>query len=136
MAQYASYTGYTGGGGGGGSGITSINSQTGPGLAISAGTGISVASGANVITITNTAASGATPQLEYRTLSSGESAAKQLTLANVPANAAMVILDVIDGGPQQYSVDYSVSVDVVSWSGLGLDGILSTGDVLRLLYFT
>jgi len=136
MAQFAQYTGYTGGGGGGGSGITSINSQVGPGVSIAAGAGISVSAGGNVITVTNTAASGATPQLEYRTLSSGEAAAKQLTLANVPSNSAMVIMDVIDGGPQQYSVDYSVTVDVVSWSGLGLDGILSTGDVLRLLYFT
>ncbi len=42
-------------GGGSGGGITDINSQTGPSITITNGTGISVSSAANTITITNTA---------------------------------------------------------------------------------
>ncbi len=40
--------------GGGSSGITSINSQSGPSITITNGTGISVSSASNIITITNT----------------------------------------------------------------------------------
>lgn len=72
--------------------------------------------------------------VEYRTLSGGEITAKQLTLANTPVDLSIVQLDVVGGGPQQLNVDYSVSTNIVSWSGLGLDGVLLAGNVLRISY--
>jgi len=43
--------------GGGGSGITSINTMTGPGISIAAGTGISINNASNTVTINSTAVS-------------------------------------------------------------------------------
>jgi len=120
---------------GGGGGITSINSQSGPAVTISAGSGISVSSLANNITITNTG-SGSSEVVEYRTISSGEAAAKSLTLSSTPMTAANVLLDIISGCSQEYGADFTVSVDVLSWSGLALDGILAAGDILRIAYFS
>jgi hypothetical protein len=71
-------------------------------------------------------------RLEYRTLTGGEITAKQLTLAFTPASA--VIFDVITGVAQQETVDFSVTGNIISWSGLALDGVLTAGDVLRLQY--
>lgn len=130
MSQYTKYPVA----GGGGSGVTSINSQTGPAVSIVAGTGISIVSGSNIITITNTGAG--TENVEYRTISSGEAAAKALTLSFGPLVPANVTLDTIGGTSQIYSVDYTVSGTTLSWNGLGLDGLLSAGDVLRIQYLS
>ena len=81
-------------------------------------------------------ASSQTPQVEYRTITSGEATAKQLTLAFTPNVAANVMLDVVGGTAQIYSVDYSVSGAVLTWNGLGLDSLLAAGDVLRIHYWT
>jgi hypothetical protein len=79
---------------------------------------------------------GVTPHTEYRTLTSGEASAKQITLASAPVSAGEVQLDVIGGGPQFYTDDFTVAGAVLSWSGLGLDGVLVTGDKLRVYYWT
>ena len=129
MSAYLTYS--PKGTGGGGGGVTTINSLSGP-LTIAAGTGISVTdNGSNTITITNTGAGAF--HTEYRTISSGEASAKQLTLAATPTN--FVGMDIISGCAQQLSVDFSVTTNVLSWSGLALDGILTAGDVLRIEYF-
>lgn len=75
-------------------------------------------------------------QVEYRTLTVGEVAAKQLTLSATPAEATKVIVDIIGGTSQHYSIDYTVSSNDLIWNGLGMDGILSSGDVLRIFYFS
>jgi hypothetical protein len=79
---------------------------------------------------------GTTPNVEYITLSAGDITAKQVPLAAAPYSAAKTILDVIAGGPQLYSTDYTVSAAVLDWTGLGLDGVLIAGDVLRVVYWT
>lgn len=76
----------------------------------------------------------ALPKTEFRTLSSIEAAAKSLTLAQTPSIPGEILVDAIGGGAQEWSVDYTVSGAVLSWSGLGLDGILATGDKLRVFY--
>lgn len=71
---------------------------------------------------------------EYRTISAGEATAKSLTLAQAPASGTEVMLDVIGGGAQFYGDDFTVTVTTLSWSGLGLDGVLGSGDKVRIGY--
>lgn len=77
-----------------------------------------------------------TQNVEYRTLTGGEAAAESLTLSATPMSASLVMLDVIGGGPQEYSVDYTVSGTTLSWVGLALSGVLSAGDKLRINYLS
>jgi hypothetical protein len=77
-----------------------------------------------------------TERLEYRTLSAGEIAAKQLTLANTPTNGNKLMLDLIGGGAQELSGDFTVAANILSWLGLGLDGVLAAGDKLRIHYWS
>lgn len=74
-------------------------------------------------------------RLYFHTLTGGEITAKQITLPNTPIVANETVLDVIGGTSQEYSVDYTVSGAVLDWNGLGLDGQLTAGDVLRIIYF-
>lgn len=77
---------------------------------------------------------GATYYVEYVTLTGPQATAKQVTLTYSPLTPAHTLLDVIGGGPQYFSVDFTVSGAVLSWNGLGLDGILASGDQLRIVY--
>jgi len=74
--------------------------------------------------------------VEEFTLTSTDITNKKVTLTYTPVNANYVRLDVIGGGAQDNGVDFSVNVTTkeLSWSGLGLDGILEAGDVLRVTY--
>lgn len=74
--------------------------------------------------------------VEYRTLSGGEITAKELTLVATPGTALKVVVDLISGCAQIYGTDFSVSGNILTWNGLGLDGVLITGDVLRVQYFS
>jgi len=103
-------------------------------VTIKAGAGISIVWNAGQIEITATGVN--TPRVEYRTITSGEALAKSLTLAFTPNLATNVMLDTIGGTAQIYGTDYTVSTNVLSWSGLGLDGFLDTGDNVRILYWT
>jgi len=75
------------------------------------------------------------PKTEFRTISSGEATAKALTLVQTPSISSEVTLGISGGGFQFYGDDYTVSGTTLSWSGLGLDGILSAGDKLVIGYF-
>jgi len=73
----------------------------------------------------------------YRTLTGGEAAAKSLTLPATPISASKVKVDVMGGlGAVEYAVDFTVSGATFSWTGLGLDGLLSAGDKLRIVYLS
>lgn len=73
-------------------------------------------------------------KVEFRTISAGEATAKQLTLVNTPASASDVMVDVKGGSCGFYSEDYTITGAVLDWSGLGYDGLLSSGDKLRIAY--
>lgn len=73
---------------------------------------------------------------EYRTVTLAEEAAKALVLIALPSSPSEVILDVITGGPQFYGDDFTVSGSTLSWSGLGLDGLILAGDKVRITYVT
>lgn len=73
---------------------------------------------------------------EEFTLAAGDITAKKVTLTYTPVNGSYVKLDVVGGCAQDNGADFSANVGTkeVSWSGLGLDGILAAGDVLRISY--
>lgn len=75
-------------------------------------------------------------KVEYRTITPAEAAAKQITLAGLPATSNAVVLDVIGGGPAFYGDDFVVAGTALSWTGLGLDGLIDSGDKFRLVYLT
>lgn len=75
-------------------------------------------------------------KIEYFTLSSGDIAAKQITLSNFPGTPALVSLDQIEGSAQQFGIDFTVSGNILSWNGLALQGTLVAGDKLRVHYWT
>jgi hypothetical protein len=76
----------------------------------------------------------AAPEVEYRTITAPEAAAKQLTLATTPIDSAKVILAVSGGGSQMLGPDFTVSGTTLSWNGLALDGILNSGDQIYITY--
>lgn len=73
--------------------------------------------------------------VEYYELDLTDELNKFVTLSNTPSQPSKVILDVIGGTSQEFSVDFTVSGDQLSWNGLGLDGFLVSGDKLRIYYF-
>lgn len=72
----------------------------------------------------------------YHTLTSGEITAKQFTLAVEPVEPTKVLLDWIGVCSQIYGVDFIITGTTLSWNGLGLDGVLLTGDVLRIHFLS
>lgn len=74
-------------------------------------------------------------RVEYRTISGGEAIAKNLTLAATPRTPAKVRLTIVGGCAQKYGTDFSVTSNVLSWNGLGLDGDVTAGDIFEISYF-
>lgn len=116
-----------------GGGVTSLNGQTGA-LTLVAGTGITITPGAGTLTVAATGGGSTTVKIEMRTISAPEAAAKALTLVQTPANAGEISLDVVSGCSQFYGTDYTVSGSTLSWTGLGLDGLLAAGDRIVITY--
>lgn len=73
-------------------------------------------------------------QVEKFTLSPAQIAAKSITLAQMPTTANLTRLIVIGGPEQDYATDFTVSGTTLDWNGLGLDGILISGDKLVVIY--
>lgn len=69
-----------------------------------------------------------------RQLTSGEALAKQITLLATPGIPSEVVLDIQGGGAAFYGTDFTISGNILTWNGLALDGILATGDRLRIIY--
>lgn len=79
---------------------------------------------------------GTTPRTEYRVLTIGEVAAKQLTLLAAPTDPNNTDFDYEDADTMQFlGIDYTVAGAVVSWAGLGLDGLLVAGNTVKIRYF-
>lgn len=68
------------------------------------------------------------------TLNGTDISNKFVTLSTTPTTANLTCLTVIGGIEQDYSVDFTVSGTQLSWSGLGLDGVLVSGDKLVVTY--
>lgn len=57
-----------------------------------------------------------------------------VTLSGTPTTPSDTILDVIGGIEQDYSVDFTVTGNLLIWNGLGLDGVLVVGDKLTVQF--
>lgn len=69
-----------------------------------------------------------------RLISAGEATAKAFTLAATPKNASRTRLIPLDGVEQEFGVDFTVVGASLSWGGLGLDGVLLSGDKVTIIY--
>lgn len=81
---------------------------------------------------------GGTGQVETVTLGASEIANKYLILSSAPSTKENTKFDVSGLPPQIYGVDFEVTTDDggkrVSWNGLGLDGLLISGDTVKITY--
>ena len=60
---------------------------------------------------------------------------KYITLSRTPLDATDVLV-FVDGGPKgEYDVDYTVSSNVITWSGLAWENLLEENDKLSILYW-
>jgi hypothetical protein len=73
-------------------------------------------------------------EVEYVTLNATQITNAQITLANMPIDSTKVTLDIISGSAQIYSVDFTVTNNVLSWSGKSLQALLEVGDSCRITY--
>jgi hypothetical protein len=134
MSFYAFYPPKGSGGGGGGSGVPSVNGITSA-VTIDAGTGVSVSTSGSTITITNTGGAGSTT-VELFTLTPTDIANGYVTLSSAPTSQMSTILLVTTAPNQFYGSDFIImSGNHLSWAGLGLDGILASGDTLTVSFF-
>ena len=83
----------------------------------------------------STAPAGSIPKVQNITVSAAQIAAKQVLLSYAPFDPTATSLDLITEGPQSYGADFTITGNVLSWNGLALDGVIITGDKLRILYF-
>lgn len=72
--------------------------------------------------------------VEYFTLDSLNISSSSITLSHIPTDSSSVTLDVISGSAQMYGSDYTVAINVLSWSSGPLNDILDIGDKLRVTY--
>jgi hypothetical protein len=120
-------------GGGSGSGVSSVNGATGS-IIVSGSGGISVNTTGQDITISGAGGS-ATNRVQVITLAAFDISNKYVTLTETPTAPSDVTLSIGTAPGQSYGVDYTVSGTILTWSGLGLDGVLSIGDILTINYF-
>jgi len=62
---------------------------------------------------------------------------KSINLDKTPRIPSNVSLFIINGGPQEYNVDYYVELEpipVLKWDGKELENYLEVGDRLKILY--
>lgn len=71
----------------------------------------------------------------FHTLTAGEIAAKQLNLPTAPAIPSLMLVDQVNGTPAiMIGIDFTVVGTLVDWNGLGMDGVVAAGDILRFAY--
>lgn len=71
-------------------------------------------------------------KVETRTLSAGEITAEKVVLVQTPTTD--VLVNILGGTLQEYSVDYTVVGNEVRWTGLGLASLVIAGDKLQIIY--
>lgn len=111
----------------GSGGVTSLNGETGV-VNLVAGANITITPVGQNITISSNDAAGQTTFI--RTLTPTDISNGFITLPITPTAPTLVLLTVVGGPMQSYGTDYTVSTNQLSWTGLFLDGVLVSGDIL------
>lgn len=53
-----------------------------------------------------------------------------------PQDPTRLVVEIIGGVPQRYNVDYTIITgNILLWNALGMQTVLSAGNVLRLVYY-
>lgn len=112
---------------GGAGGVTTLNGESGD-VVLVAGANITITPSGQNITISASEAAGQTTFIH--TLSPTDITNKFITLPITPSAPTLVLLTVVGGPMQSYGTDYIVSTNTLGWSGLFLDGVLVSGDIL------
>lgn len=134
--------------GGGGSGITTISTSTtalvitnpsGPttDLEISNATDsiAGLMSAADKTKLDGLSPGSVTYDVNKFTLSPTDISNGYVTLTPTPTAPTLSVLNVINGLVQDYSIDYTISSNILSWSGLGLQSYLVTGDKIIIQFY-
>lgn len=78
---------------------------------------------------------GTVATVEKFTLTGTDITNKYITLSSSPATAGNTVLLVADAPNLFYDTDFTITGgNQLSWNGLALDGILSSGDSLTVMY--
>lgn len=76
-----------------------------------------------------------TEYVEYITLTGTDITNKYVILAAVPGVASKVKLDWVGQTAQVYTTDFIISGQNLDWNGLAIDGVITAGEILRIVYF-
>jgi len=78
---------------------------------------------------------GGVDEVEYITIDADDISNKYTVLSHTPYAATEVMLDIVGGCAQLYTTDFTVIDNThLNWNGLGLDGVIETGDKIRVSY--
>jgi hypothetical protein len=61
---------------------------------------------------------------------------KYVTLASTPLEPTKLLGDIVGGGTLEYGYDFNMVGQNFNWNGFALDGLISSGDLIRVQYFT
>lgn len=78
--------------------------------------------------------SGSPVGIENFTITAPILSTKQVTLAFAPTTPAVTLLTPLGGIHQEYGVDFTITGNILSWSGLGLDGYFILNDKFSVIY--
>jgi hypothetical protein len=73
-------------------------------------------------------------ETETHLITAPEAAAKRFTIGFMPAVPSEVVADVVGGVTASFADDFIIIGNEFVWEGLGFDGLLGTGDQVRLVY--
>lgn len=73
------------------------------------------------------------PRIEYVTLTQTHVDEKKVTLKESP-NQSLIAVDILGGVSQFPDIDFIVVDQELRWESLGLDGLLESGDTMRIIY--
>ena len=93
-----------------------------------------VAGALEAIDIALASIGGGSQKVDKFTLNSTDITNKFVTLSHTPSTAGNTVLLVENAASMFYGTDYTVIGNELSWSGLGLDGILAINDNLSIIY--
>lgn len=74
-------------------------------------------------------------EVNYFTITAEQEESKSIELSGIPVYPTKTLLDISNGGgAQTYDIDFTVEDNILSWDSKRLDGILSEGDEIRVIW--